>query len=251
MPFVALVASKAHAEYVLGPGDKVKIEVLGYDEIKIKDQIPESNAIQVPLIGKVTIGGLTEGGAEKLITELLATKGIIKDAQVQVSVTEYISKSVAVMGFVRRPGKYPIKGRETVLDLIALAGGVSPDGDERVVIVRTDNSKHEVDLRSLFRGSKNSDNIFMVSGDIVYIPRAPIFYVFGDVRHPGSYRLRPGMTVMQAISVAGGLLSSGRKIEISRDGRRGEVTTVPAELEDRLRPDDVLQVSDSFLTIPQ
>lgn len=243
-----LVAKDLRADYLLGPGDVVRVSVYGQDDLTVEARVSESQTIPFPLVGSVAIGGVSPTAAQRLIAKSLRTGGFIKAPQVNVMVTEFNSQQVAILGQVKDPGRYAIRASERVLDMIAAAGGVDEEGDNRLIVVREDKSRQLVDLPKLFEDGDESQNFAVKGGDLIYVPRAPVFYVYGEVRDPGSYRLEREMTVIQAISVGGGLTSRGsdRGLKIKRRDAEGKVITVSADLVDTLQADDVILVEESI-----
>ncbi len=243
-----LLPADAVAEYRLGPGDVVRISVHGQEDLRLETRIHDSNTIAFPLIGKVEIGGLTPSAAEDLIAERLRSGGFVRAPNVSLMVTEFAGHRISVLGHVNNPGKYPMRGSERALDMVALAGGISPQGADRFVVVHADNTQEVVDLVALFQGGDVAQNLMVQGGDMIYVPQAPTFYVYGEVRRPGSYRLEREMTMIQALSVGGGLTPRGTdsRLDVKRRDQDGNVTTVRVELTDRVQSGDVIYVKESI-----
>jgi polysaccharide biosynthesis/export protein len=239
-------------EYPLGPGDIVKISVYNNPDLATEAQISQTGTISFPLVGEVKIGGLSRGDAEKAIAKSLGDGGFVPNAHVNMLVTEYRSQQVSVIGEVNKPGKYPINQKVTLTDLIAMAGGISPKGGNLVTIIRKDangrTAQYEVDFKNMLSGGDPDRNVRIDSEDIIYVPPAPVFYIYGEVRQPGAYPLTSDMTVRQALSLGGGLTARGSEsgIQIDRKAPNGQVTTRRARLTDRIRPDDVVQVPEAW-----
>jgi len=167
---------------------------------------------------------------------------------VSVLVTEYLSQKVAVMGQVAKPGQYALTQRSKVLDLLAEAGGVVTGiAADTATLLRADGSKTEISLFDLFQGNPEQ-NAVMSPGDTLYVPRAPQFYVYGEVQRPGTYRLERSMTVSQAISAGGGLTPRGteRHTTVKRRDAQGKEIIVSVRGADQLKPDDVLFVKEAL-----
>jgi polysaccharide export outer membrane protein len=253
--FLALVGAtnaplSLGADYNLGPGDVITITVYDYPELLTETRVSDTGAISFPLIGEVKVAGKTPADAEKIITKALVGGGYIKQPQVHVKVLQFVSQQVSVIGEVKTPGKYPLQEASHVSDVIALAGGVSPEsGGDKAFVIRKDepSKKIEIDLYGLVRGEQ-SQNLEVSGGDIVYIPRRAQFYIYGEVQHPGTYRLERNMTVQQAVSVGGGLTPKGteRGMEIRRKLANGEQEVIEVEGKDLLQSDDVLFVDESL-----
>ncbi len=197
-------------------------------DMMTETRVAETGTITFPLIGPVEVGGGTAKQAEDKIVRLLKSKGFVKDPQVNVTVLQFNSQQVSVLGHVNRPGRYPLQeGTYRLTDVIAMAGGVSPDGADSVTLVRQRGGKTitlEVDLPALFKSNGALINPEVVGGDSIYVDRYPYFYIYGEVQRPGVYRLEKGMTVMQALSVGGGFtLRAARKdIQINRRDKTGQ-----------------------------
>jgi polysaccharide export outer membrane protein len=244
----------AHAaeDYILGAGDTVRITVYGHPDLSTDARLSGSGTISFPLLGEVLLNGMTERQAEASIADLLEKGSIVKSPQVSVAVQQYESQQVAVLGKVNKPGKYSIDRGQTVLDLIAMAGGVASDGDDNTILVKSTKdakaAEKVVNLNGLIRGGDTPQSMQVSDGDIIYIPRTEMFYIYGQVRRPGSYRLEHSMTVMQALSVAEGLTDKGteRGLRIHRRDDNGKTQTLNAQLTDELKPNDVIYVRESL-----
>jgi polysaccharide export outer membrane protein len=158
---------------------------------------------------------------------------------------------VSVLGNVAKPGRYPIDSvNRRVTDFIAAAGGTSATGADSVTVVQVRNGqelKTDVDLEQMFRGGHLGGNLELQPGDTIYVHRAPMIYVGGEVNKAGAYRLEPHMTVMQAIALGGGINPRGteRGIQIHRKEGNG-VKKIGARMTDDVRPDDVIYVRESL-----
>lgn len=237
------------AEYRLGPGDVVRITVYDNEDMTTEDRITENGEITMPLLGQLNLTGRTKVGAEAYIQKVLEDKKLVKSPSVTVRVVQYRSQLISVVGNVVKPGTYAIEKDSSLLELIALAGGIAPDGDDRVSIIRMENgipAKIDVDTRTLLEKGNMSDNVEVLAGDVIFVPKAPMFYVYGEVQRPGAYRLQRDMTVLQALSVGGGLTPRGteRGIKINRRADDGGTRTVDVMLSERLKPDDVITVKE-------
>jgi len=240
------------AEYPLGPGDIVRVTVYNSPDLTTEAEISQNGTISFPLIGEVKIGGLARAEAEKAIASALGQGRFVKNPHVNLLVTQYRGRQVSVIGEVNKPGKYPINQVATLTDAIATAGGITAKAGHLVTVIRkTGEGKTEqyvINFKKLLTDGDPARNVRIASDDVVYVAPAPVFYIYGEVRTPGAYPLTPDMTVRQALSLGGGLTPRGseRGIRIDRKGPNGEVTTVRARLTDQVRPDDVLQVPESW-----
>lgn len=238
----------AAAGYTLGSGDIVKISVYAQPDLNTEAQITDKGTINFPLIGEIKIGGLEKGAAEAFISNKLVNERFLKNPQVNLLIVQYRSQRVSVLGFVQKPGKYPIDGTSYVTDLIAQAGGIAADGaDSATFISRDENQKvvkKNINLIRLFDSQDMTQNYQVQDGDIIHVSRAPVFYIYGEVQRPGAFRLQPNMTIMQAISVGGGLTARGteRGLKVKRTDLEGNVETLSANGESAVKANDVIYV---------
>ncbi len=201
------------------------------------------------MITVVSASGKTEYDLHKIVNQPNGLKNIVFNGGEVVYVH---ARDVAVMGQVLRPGKYAVvSGVRTVADFLSVAGGVAPSGSDTVTVTTLRDgkiSRFEVDVDSLFRTGDNTANIELSSGDSVYVPLAPMVYVYGEVQRPGSFRIARDMTVMQALTVAGGTTVRGtqRNIKLHRRNAKGEIMQLFPALTDSVQQDDVLYVQESL-----
>lgn len=236
------------SEYRLGAADLVRVSVFGYPDMTADIRVDEHGSLRYALIGAVSVAGHTTSEVEAVLAQRLGDGGFIRNPQVSVLVTEYRSQKVSVMGQVARPGRYPLTQRSTVLDLLADAGGVVTGiAADDAVLMRADGSKVGIDLFELFKGNAQL-NAVVNAGDTLFVPRAPQFYIYGEVQRPGVYRLERSMTVSQAISAGGGLTPRGteRHATIKRREAGGKETRVAVRGSDLMQADDVLMVKESL-----
>jgi polysaccharide export outer membrane protein len=237
---------------VLGVGDTVRISAFRYPELTTEARIAEDGKVSVPHIGEVVLEGMTPGDAARHIAKLLKDRNYIVNPQIDVAVLEARSRQVSVLGLVTRPGRYVLDGTTAKLtDVLAMAGGLVPAASDKAVVSRTLGKESEtfnVDLAAIIQHGDVSKDIEVRSGDSIFVPKAPVVYVYGEVVRGGSYRLEPGMTVMQAISLAGGVSPRGSesRMKLRRatpDGKWKEINAKPL---DRVVADDVIYVRESF-----
>lgn len=237
---------------VLGAGDTVRITAFRYPELTTVTRLSEEGKVNVPLIGQVTLQGMTPDQAGRHIADRMKAGKFLLNPQIDVAVVEARSRQVSVLGFVKNPGRYMLQGTAAkVTDVIAMAGGLVPDASDTVIVQRNRGEKSEsmrIDLASILQGGDASKNIEVSSGDSVFVSKAPVVYVYGEVTKGGSYRLEPGMTVMQAISLAGGVTPRGseRRTKLRRRGADGQWKETAARPLDPVSPDDVIYVREAI-----
>jgi len=239
------------AELTLGPSDVVKITVYNNPDLSVETRVSESGEVTFPLVGQVGVNGLTVSAAEKKIAGLLETGGFVKKPQVNILVTVIQSQQVSLLGQINRPGRYPLDARRGLMDVLALAGGIAADGADVVTVMRGQGDKatrDSIDIIDMVRSANLGRNLELQAGDVVYVERAPRFYIYGEVQRPGPFRLERGMTVVQALSTGGGLTARGteRGIRIKRRDASGVLQTIDAKHDDLLQADDVVYVKESL-----
>lgn len=236
----------------LGTGDIITISVLGQPELTTTLDVDGEGRITVPLAGRITVEGLSPTAAARKVAAALRENRIVVDPQVAVALVESRSQQVSVLGEVRTPGRFNIGAQLTVLDALAMAGGVTPSGGAVGYLLRRTDGKTrrlEIDLEQLAsRGTTEYAQLSLQAGDTLMIPKAEQFYIYGEVKSPNVYPLKPGTTVMQALSLAGGLTERGsdRRVEIRRRNAKGELRQIPGELGDPVKADDILYVKERF-----
>jgi len=247
----AAARTPAPEEYRLGAGDVLRISVYNQPDLQTEVEVAEGGTVAMPLVGDVQVGGKTRTEAAGVIGESLKRGGFLKEADVVVRVIEYRSQQIAVLGEVAKPGRYAITRPSTVAEVIAFAGGISPKGGYIVTVVQAGENgvtrSQEVDVNEQINAGAGKA-LLLRAGDTVTVPPAPVFYIYGEVRQPGAYPLVSNMTVMQALSVGGGLTGRGteRGIRIERRGPDGTVKAYTARGPERLQPNDVLRILESW-----
>ena len=249
---LALSAGLAGAADVqLGAGDVLKISVYGNPDLALETRVSEAGEITFPLVGNVALGGLSVSAAEKKLGGLLESGGFLRKAQVNIIVTQLQSQQVSVLGQVNRPGRYPIEGKRSLMDMLAMAGGVSQDGGDAVSLIRKRNGKTTreiIDIVDMVRSADLNRDLDVAGNDVIFVERAPRFYIYGEVQRPGAFRLERSMTVLQALSVGGGLTQRGteRGIRIKRRDEAGKLEIINAKHDDLLQVDDMVYVQESL-----
>jgi len=224
----------------LGPGDAVHVTVFQQPDLTTDARINEAGAIAMPLVGTVKLSGQSTSEAANTIADALKEGKYLKQPQVAVALTTVRSRQVSMLGLILHPGRYPLEEQHSRLpDLIAAAGGIAAGGSEEVVVIR-DGKQQKVN--ALVKDFE------LKGGDTVYIDRAPVFYIYGEVMHSGAYPVKAGMTVMQAISIGGGITPRGseNRIKLRRVAPDGKTREYSASLVDTIKADDVIFVKESL-----
>lgn len=330
----AKTSEAANRDYVLGAGDFIRISVYGSADLLTEARLSASGTITFPLLGEVALGGVSPKAAESKLADLLEKGGYVKKAQVNLIVLQYQSQFVSVLGDVYKPGKVSLDRPSKLSDVLAMAGGATPNGSDIVTLIRTQSGKTtkkdydlrdliakadathnppvmgddivfvnarevsvlgqvnrpgkysvtsgvrtvldflsqaggvagngadtiivmtkrngqphkiELDVDELYRVGELSNNIELSNGDAIYVPRVPMFYIYGEVQRPGAFRLERNMNVAQALSTGGGLSARGteRGIKIKRN-MQGELKTLDAKAGDLLQVNDIVFVGESL-----
>ena len=247
-----LIAAASAAAQTLGPGDSIRITVFQNPDLSVEARLAESGAISYPLLGEVELAGQTPAAAGERIAARLRSGKFLRDPQVSVTLLQLRSRQVSVLGQVARPGRYPLEESSAKLtDVLALAGGIAPGGSETVTVTGTRGGEPlqlRVDVPALIAGGDAAQVPEVQPGDTLYVPRAPQFYVYGEVQRAGAYRLEPDLRVMGALSLGGGLTPRGtqRAPRIHRRMPDGSVKVLEARLTDAVQPDDVIYFRESL-----
>ncbi len=247
----AAPAWSADNDYRMGTGDVLRITVYGQPDLTTEARVGENGGITFPLIGDVKLAGITPARGETEIAQRLSKGGFILEPFVTLNVMQYRSQQISVLGRVNRPGKYTLEKVSRVSDALALAGGIIIDGSDTVTLVRTRDGKPEyrdIDVIALFRPGGEASNELVQDGDIINVARQPMFYIYGEVQRPGAFRLEQNMSVVQALSMGGGVNARGtqRGIRILRRGENGAMQELEARLADMVKKDDVIYVKESL-----
>ena len=262
-------AGASSVGYRIGPGDILRVTVYGHDDLSQTVVVPPGGSFVFPLIGPVAASEATPAEVEGTITARLA-KGLIREPRVSVVVQEYRSKVVYVVGEVTRPGTYPLAGDTSVVEILSRAGPLSSQAGGEVVIVRPvapvdrpllpnevapassgapGNGAHgraaevlRVNVREIQSG-RLEENLLLRPNDTVFVPEAERIFVTGEVRNPGAFPWSAGLTVRQAVSLAGGFTedaSTGSARVVRAAG--GQPQTIKIKLDEPLRPGDTVLV---------
>ena len=250
-------AARAHAvqttqDYLLGAGDTIKISVFQNPDLSLQTRVSENGTITYPLIGTVQIGGLSTSAAERRIAQMLKDGSFLVDPQVTVLIDQIHGNQVDAIGQFNRPGRYPLETTQTKLsDLIAQAGGIATGGSDTVIFAgKRDGHKvwQQIDLGKMFANNELEDDFILQAGDVLFVDRAPLFYIYGEVQRPGSYRVERNMTLVQALAAGGGLTPRGtqRGVRIKRKDASGKVAEIKPDLDEPVNPEDVIYVRESI-----
>jgi polysaccharide export outer membrane protein len=260
---------------VLGPQDQITVRVRDVEEFSDKPfRIATDGTVNLPIVGRLQAAGLTLEQLEADLAERL--KVHVKQPEVAVSVAEYHSQPVSVIGSVNNPGVHQLQGSKTLVELLSMAGGLRPDAGHCVKIIRrlengpiplpgaTDDpsgqfSVAQLNLKTIMEAKNPEQNILIQPKDIISVPRAELVYVIGEVKKPGGFVLNDDqtMSVLKALSLAEGFgrtaASQSAKIVRNTPGAL-ERSEIPVDLKKilagkatdvALQPDDILFIPNS------
>jgi polysaccharide export outer membrane protein len=254
MCLLTLTAPPATAQpaYLLVPGDILKITVFKNTDLSLDVRVSDSGAIGYPLIGAVPVSGLTLPAAERKIAQLLQDGGFVVNPQVSILLTQGFGDLVSVIGEVNHSGRYStVSAGGHVSGMLAAAGGISPTGGDVITVSGMRNGKpfrRDVDIVKMSSSGNAADDIELYGGDTLFVKRAPLFYIYGQVQKPGQYPLQSAMTVMQALATGGGVTGKGtqRGIVHHRRDANGKVKEESVSLDDDVQDMDVIYVKESL-----
>ncbi len=234
----------------LGSGDLVAVQVFGRPELSISAYVSDNGTITLPLVGAVQVSGLSPTEAAQRVAEALKKGDFLLNPQVNMTLSQFRSQQVSVLGEVHTPGRYALESKTNIFDLLAQSGGLAADAADTGYLLRKDKNgdviRLPVDLRNLAINQASNADYALKGGDSLYVPKASQFYIYGEVRSPNRYKLEPGMTVVEALTLGGGITDRGseRRIEIRRRAGDGKYKTLDARPTDAVEADDVIRVKE-------
>lgn len=221
-------------DYHLGTGDVIRVTVYGNPDLTTEARVAIDKKITFPLIGDVEISQLTAKEAQQKIAAMLEEKGFVKNAKVNVLVTQYQSQFVTVMGEVSRPGKFALDKATRLVEVLGMAGGVNPIGSEWVNLIRDSGRGTRsvaINLREFFSNGNTSHNPVVYPGDVIMVNSREIS-VFGQVNRPGKYAINQGVhTVLDFIAQAGGVAANGSDKVVVMSRRTGDLKKYEFDLD--------------------
>ena len=238
--------------FLLGPGDSIHIAVYRNPDLTLDIRVSADGSISFPLLGSVQVAGHTIADAETLIAQGLKNGGFVQEPQVNITLIVVRANQVSVLGQVARPGIYPIEISNMHLsEALSLAGGVTVNGSDKVILMGTRDGKtyrKVIDVASIFIDNKAADDEIVSGRDEIYVPLAPVFYIYGEVQRPGALPLLRGMSVMQALAQGGGLTARGteRDLQLHRRNPKGDVEKIHPAMTDQIQQNDVIYVRESL-----
>lgn len=263
---LVLLSAASSQEYTIGAGDVLAVTVWGQPDLSREYPVDADGLVPFPLLGRVKATGLTTKELAARLTELLEQDYFV-NPHVIVSVREYLSQKVHLLGGAERVGLYYLKGPTTVLEILSKAGGVSKTAGTQLILVRNHRppeggtASGNVILRlnlEKIRAGDPGENIRVEDGDTIFVPTGNTFFIFGEIKRPGAYQLEKETNILEGITIAGGFTDKAapgrtRVIRTTPDGpqvldvdmndiiRRGQ-----RDKAIRLQENDVVVVPESF-----
>jgi len=278
-PVSPRIVVSSNEEYRIGRRDVVEVYILRVPELSREYQVSADGTIKMPFLGKIEAQKKTSQELATLIAEGLR-EGYLVDPQVSVIVKQ-VNRQFFIQGAVHSPGVYNIEGRPSLLELITISGGLNPSYGATAFIIRgvrpsepkpeaahpsasgadtgsdseaqAEYQLRKANINALLRG-EFAENVAIEPGDIVHIPAADVFFVAGEVKTPGSFPLKEGTTLRQAISLAQGTkptAATGRAV-IFREGAAGQKREIPVDVGAvmRGRQGDIPVLANDIIVVP-
>jgi polysaccharide export outer membrane protein len=202
-----------NGETLIGQGDLIRVEVFGTPEYSQDVRIDTSGVAHLNGIGDITLQDLNLADSATTVRLKLQQFKLMNDPQVTISIQEYISHGISLRGEFKSPGIYPVVGTRHLSDLLSITGGITEfsDGTARI---RHGNSP-DIETISVW---KDADNVWLKPGDEITAVRAGLVYIVGNVARPGGFPLNRPTSIVQALTLAQGLLPSTaeNKVQVFR-----------------------------------
>ena len=243
----------AAQDYIIGEGDVLKITVYDHDDLTQRVRVNSDGTIMLAMLGLVEVGDLSVSEAAHKVAKLYGD-GYLVEPQVNVFVEEFRSGKATILGQIAKPGLYELSNQITLLELISTAGGLTEDAGNTATIKRkTIASGHQeniitVDLRQLIEKGDTRLNLLIEPGDSIYIQKAKLVYMSGEIRRPGAYKCDNATSVIQVITLAGGFTDKAAptKIKLIRKTNGHEEIFEKVNMDFLVAPDDIIVVPESF-----
>jgi polysaccharide biosynthesis/export protein len=260
----------------IGPNDLLAISVYGAPEFSRTVRVSEEGQIRLPMLhDKIAVLGMMPAELETRLAEAFEAAQILVDPAVTISIAEYHSHPISVVGAVRMPLTFQAVGRTSLVEAITRAQGLAEDAGAEIVITRTPKDGiaggaaqasvqgsvqgsaqaiERVPVRGLIDGSDPRLNVMLEGGEEVRVPAIGRVFVVGNVTHPGGFRLdeAAGMSVLKALALSEGLAPFAAKLAYIYRRDNGAPVEMPVELRkimDR-KSDDVQLLANDILYVP-
>ena len=263
MPASGQTPTRPSQDYRVGPKDVLKVTIWGHEDLSRLVVVSADGSFQFPLVGDVQVAGLTPGAVETLLRDLLG-KDYLVNPQVSVSVQEYRSQRVFVLGEVEKPGTYAMTGQTTLLDVLSQAGGPGKSAGRQVVVVRF--PKSEGPVAPGVRGQRDAAGepqatagwgsprrtFRSQNGDTVFVPKSTSFFVLGEVVRQGAYAMDKETSALEAVTLAGGFTDRAAPAG-AKDPTQAARTALrkPGRRSDRPKAREVMLAEGDTLMVPR
>ena len=258
-----LHAKELAEDYRIGAEDVIQITVYDQPDLSISVKVSPDGYIPFPLLGRIKAEGFTGRELEKEVEDKLLAD-YLKNPQVSILIKEYRSRKVYVLGGVASPGIYELTGTISLLEALSRAGGLNNNAARHAVISRSQKQYNEtgaveeplkVDLKRLLDEGDTSLNVSIHDGDVIQIPSANSYFVFGEVKSPGLYSIDKDLTILQAITKAGGFtkIAAPSRTKVIR-GKNGTEETIKVDISDIIKGDKEKNIyikADDIVVIPE
>jgi polysaccharide export outer membrane protein len=259
---MAATGTRAAAQvssYVIGAQDVLTISVFDEPSLSGKYAVELDGSLAFPLVGRLKAAGMSLRDFESELRTRLAA-GYFRNPRLTVAIEQYRSQRVFVVGAVKTPGTFALTGDMTLIEVLAKAGSTSDAAGDEVMLIRGHGRTSatlpdagaaddviRVSLKDLQGGPAAARNMALSDGDTVYVPRAQVVYVFGQVKNPGSYPVQSDTTVLQVLSLAGGVLPTGamNRLQVVRVVA-GAKKELKVKLTEGVNPGDTIIVPERF-----
>jgi polysaccharide export outer membrane protein len=248
-------------DYIIGSEDVLEIEAYNVEELQKTVRVNSKGEIALPLVGIIKAQGMTVPELEKVITERL--ERYVEETVVTVFVKEYRSQRISVVGAVEKPQIYAITGQRYLIDMLAVAGGLTKEAGSLCYIIRPKGQNSQagssekiiIDLNELLANGNVKLNIPVFAGDVINVPKGGIIFVDGAVKSPGVFNMQGNTTLIQAIAMAHGLDSGAKSddIRIFRENGKGERDVIPVDYNSirNGKDPDILLVENDIVVVPK
>ncbi len=242
------------SRYVVSPGDLLEISVYGVPDLTQKARVNTDGDVDLPLVNYVHVGGLHLEDAQSKIEQALRAGNYVKNPHVTLLVTEYGS-GAELLGEVGHPGIYPVLGQRRLYDLFSAAGGTTAAAGRTVIIANRANHNQRTVLLTNDPLKIMDADVWVYQGETVFVARAGVFYVVGEVLSPSSFTMenRTEYTALRAIAMAHGATKSAKLSSATIVRRRGDgVEQIPVALDkiEKSKAPDVNLLPEDILYVP-
>ena len=250
------VSCFAQESLLIGPGDLIQVDVMDTPEMQQQVRVTDDGNAPLAYVGSIHVAGQTPATASAIIQRALVDMKVMHSPQVTVRVEEYATQGVSVLGQVHTPGTYSITTPQTILKVLALAGGLNDAADRHIVVKRNNSPEQLSYYVSNDAGQALADVVMVYPGDTVLVGRAPMVYVMGDVNRPGGYVIATNdarLSVLQVIAMAGSAnkTSMQSRVRLIRNTGHGQVE-LPVRLDaiEKGKQADLMLQADDILYVP-